>query len=84
MSAETVSVISEFDIFASQPIQKSVLETIETVYKPIAPVDKNDLKFLIPADNDTYIDLNIKLHVRDKFVSGDGKDLHARLHSRSK
>jgi hypothetical protein len=31
MSAET-------DVFARKPIQKSVLETIETFYKRIAPV----------------------------------------------
>jgi len=59
MSAEAVSVSSElsvsseFDIFARKPVQTSVHETIETVYKPIAPVDQSDLEFLIPADNDT-------------------------------
>jgi len=81
MSAETVyvsselSVSSEFDIFARKPIQTSVLETIETVYKPNAPVDQSDLEFLIPADNDTYIDLDIKLYIRGKLMSREGKDL---------
>jgi len=39
MFADTVSVCSEFNIFARKPIQASVLETIEMVYKPIAPVE---------------------------------------------
>jgi hypothetical protein len=52
-----------------------VLGTIETTYKPIAHVDQNDLEFLIHADSDTYIDLDIKLYVRGKFVSGTGKDV---------
>jgi len=54
-TAEIVSISSEFDIFAHKPIQTSVLGTIETAYKPIAPVDQNDLDFLIPADKDKYI-----------------------------
>ena len=59
MSAETVfvssevSVSSDFDVFALKRIQKSVLETIETVYTPIATVDQSDLEFLIPVNNDT-------------------------------
>jgi hypothetical protein len=68
MSAEIASVSSEFDIFAHRPIQSSVLGTIETAYKPIATADQNDLEFLIPADSDTYIDLDIKLYVRGKLV----------------
>ena len=55
MSAATdiLTVSSVFDIFAHKPIQMSVLETIETVHKPIAPVEQSDLEFLIPADTDT-------------------------------
>jgi len=78
MSKETVSISSEFDVFAHKPIQKSVLQTIKTVYKPIAPVEQSDLEFLIPDDLDTYIDLDIKLYNRRKIVSGDGKDLDAK------
>ena len=70
-----VFVSSEFDIFAHKPIQSSVLETIETVYKPVAPVEQRDLEFLIPADNDMYIEPHMKLYIRGKLVSGDGKDL---------
>ena len=40
MSTETLSVSSEFDIFAHKPIQTSVLETIETVYITIFPVQE--------------------------------------------
>ena len=73
--AEIASFSSEFDISAHRPIQKSVLGTVETVYKPIAPVDQNDLEFLIPSDSDTYIDLHIKFYVRGKLVSVAGKDV---------
>ena len=44
---------SEFDIFASKPVQESVHETIDVVYKPIASIDQSDLEFLVPADNET-------------------------------
>jgi len=55
---------SEFDIFSYRPIQTSVLVTVETMYKPIGPVDLKILEFIIPSDADTYIDLDIKLYVR--------------------
>jgi len=74
-AAEIASVSSEFDIFAHRPIQTSVLGATKDAYKPIAPVDQNDLQFLIPADNDTYIDLDIKLYVRGKLISASGKDV---------
>ena len=54
-AAEIASISSEFDIFVHKPVQTSVLGTIETAYKPIAPVDQNVLEFLIPADKDNYI-----------------------------
>jgi len=38
-------------------------------------VEQSDLEFFIPADSDTYIALDIKLYVRGKLVSGEGKDL---------
>ena len=46
-AAEITSVSSEFDVFAHRPIQTSVLGTKEVAYKPIAPVDQNELEFLI-------------------------------------
>jgi len=49
------------------------LGTTEVAYKPIAPDYQNDLEFLIPANNDTYIDLDIKLYVRGKLISASGK-----------
>ena len=54
-------VSSEFDISAKNPVQESILETLDVVYKPIASVDRSDLEFLIPADSETYIDPDIKL-----------------------
>jgi len=47
-------VSSKFDIFASKPVQESVHETVDVVYKPTASVDQSDLEFLISADNETY------------------------------
>jgi len=38
-------------------------------------VEQSDLEIFIPADSDTYIDLEIKLKVPRKLVSGEGKDL---------
>jgi len=52
-----------------------VLATIENAYKPIAPVDQNDLEYFIPADNETYIYLDIKIYVRGKLVPGSGNDV---------
>jgi len=67
-----VSLSSEFDIFAPTPIQTPVLETTEVTYKPIASAD---LDFLNPTYNDTYVDLNIKIHIRGKLIKADGKNL---------
>jgi len=44
-------------------------------YKPIASVEQSDLEFLIPADNDTYVDLNIKLYIRGKLTKADDTNL---------
>jgi len=74
-AAEILSVSSDFDIFAHKPIQTSILETVESVYKRISPVEQSEMEFLIPADSDTYIDLDIKLYVLGKLLSGEGKDL---------
>jgi len=67
-AAEIGFVSGEFDIFMNTPVQKSVNGTIETTCKPIAPVDQNDIEFFIPADNDSYIDLDIKFYVRGKMI----------------
>ena len=70
---------TDFDIFASKPTQSSILGTVETRYKPIAPVDQSDLEFVIPGDNESYVDLDIKLYVRGKLISStDGKDYDAK------
>ena len=71
--SEGVFVSSEFDVFAHKPVQTAVQETIHTIYKPIAPVEQSNLEFIIPPDNYTYIDLDIKIYVRGKLFSGDGK-----------
>ena len=70
-AAEAFSVRSEFDIFAHKPVQILVHETVETIYRAIASVDHSDLEFMFPVDNDTYIDLNIRLFVRGKLTGAD-------------
>jgi len=57
----SVSLSSEFDIFAPRPIQTSIVDTAEVTYQPIASVEHSDLKFLILSDSDTYVDLTAKL-----------------------
>jgi hypothetical protein len=71
--SEVTSINSQFDIFMHRPIQTAVQDTVETVYKPLAPVKQNDKEFLITGDSDTYIDLDIKLYVRGEMVSISGK-----------
>jgi hypothetical protein len=61
--------------FARKPVQESILETLDVVNKPIASVDQSDLEFLIPADNETYIDPDIKVYVRGKLTKIDGTAL---------
>ena len=63
---------TEIDIFARKPIQSAVEETIDTTYKPIASVEQSDLDFLISADSDTYLDIDIKLYVKGQLVKPDG------------
>ena len=75
MAADVVSASTEFDLFATRPVHSLTIETIEIAYKPIASLDQSDLEFLIPADHDTYIDLNIHLYGRGKFTQADGTDL---------
>ena len=70
-----MSISSEFDVFARKPILTTVLEMIDTVCKPIAPVEQSDLEFIITDDLETYINLDIKLYIRGKLISGYGKDL---------
>jgi hypothetical protein len=70
-------VSTEFDVFAQKPVQEAVLDKTETSYKPIASVDMSDLEFVIPGDNDTYLDPDIKIFIRGKLTKGDGTDLDA-------
>jgi len=77
MAAKALSVSSEFDIFGQKLVQTSVFETIATIFRPIVSVYPRDLEFLISAENDTYIDLNIRLFVRGKLTAAEGKDLEA-------
>jgi len=51
--SDVTTISREFVIFMHRPIQTAVLGSMETVYKPLANVEQNDLKFLIPGDSDT-------------------------------
>ena len=82
-TAEIGSISSEFDIFAHKPVQTFVLGTIENAYNPIAPVDQNGLEFLLPADKDNYIRLDIQLYVRWKLFSVSGNDVDVSDHTAS-
>ena len=72
MSGDVEFVNTEFDIFTHKTVQTAILEA-NAVHYPITPVDQNDLEFFIPADNETYIDLDIKLYVKGKFIGATGK-----------
>jgi hypothetical protein len=52
-NAAPAYVSSDLEIFAGRPIQSSILESVETRYKPIAPVDQSDLEFVIPIGNES-------------------------------
>ena len=82
MAADVEKASTEVDIFPTRPVQISTLETLENSYKPIAALDQRDLEFLVPADQDTYIDLNIQLYIRGKLTKADGTDLELRHHMR--
>jgi hypothetical protein len=73
--AEVTSVRSDFDIFIHRTIQTAVLGTVESVYKPLYPVEQNDLELVKPCDSDTHNEFNIKLYVRGKLISSSGKDV---------
>jgi hypothetical protein len=75
MAANALCVSSEFDIFADRPVQASTFNTPEIAYKPITSVDQSDLGFVLPADNETYIDLNWQLYDKGQLVGPDGAAL---------
>jgi hypothetical protein len=77
MSAESASASTEIDIFATCPVQTSILDTTETSYNPIYSIDQTNLEFLTPSDYDTFIDHNIQLFVRGKLTKTEGTELDA-------
>ena len=74
--AEVLSFVgTEYDTFYRKVVQSAVLESIETIYKPIASVDQTDIEFSVPGDSETYIDLELKLFIKGKLTKKDGTDL---------
>jgi hypothetical protein len=65
-------------MFAKKPVQSAVLGTRVAQYKPIAPVDQSDIEFIIPGDNESYIDVNIHIMVRGKLVKQTERHLMRR------
>jgi hypothetical protein len=80
MSTHIPALSSEFDIFASRPVQTSAAQSTEIIYKPIASVEQSDLEYLIAADHETYIDPNFKLLIKGQLVKEDGSALAAADH----
>jgi len=76
MSGDVEFVTTEFDIFAHKPLQTAILEANAVHYKTIRWI-RTISNFFILADNETYIDLDIKLYVKGKLIGADGKDLDA-------
>ena len=58
-----------------EALQTSTLKNTETACKPIASLDQSDLEFLVPADHDTYIDMNIQLYISGKLTKANGTEL---------
>ena len=58
-----------------------MLGTIETAYKSIVTVNQNDLEFIIPADKDNYIRLDIPLYVQGKLVWSSGNNVDVSNHT---
>jgi hypothetical protein len=68
---------TEFDIITRKARQAGTVDTTETIYKTIAPIDQSDVEFIIPADNETYVDPNTKLYVSGNLVKVDGSNKNA-------
>jgi hypothetical protein len=52
-------------------VQSAILGTTQVAYKPTAGVEPSDLEFVVPADNDKYIYMNIYLYVNGKLTKAD-------------
>ena len=48
--AEIALASSEFEIYVPRPIETTLRGSVETVYKPLAPVEQNDLECVITGD----------------------------------
>jgi hypothetical protein len=75
MAAKALCVSSEYVIFADRPVQTSTFDTPEVAYKTITSIDQSDLEFVIPPDNDTYIDFNWQFYVKGQLIGPDGATL---------
>jgi hypothetical protein len=64
MAAYAVCVSSELDIFADILVQTSTDKTVEIAHKPTTSVDKSDLEFTIPRDDNKYIDPNMQIYIK--------------------
>lgn len=66
--------VSELDLFSSNPMQLSVIDTHENVYSTLQSLDNSSvLQFNIPGSSEHYIDLNnIYLRLKLQILNSDG------------
>lgn len=70
----TICHVSELDLFSSNPMQLSVIESRENVYSPLSSLDNASvIQFHVPGSSEYYTDLNnIYLRVKLQILKADG------------
>lgn len=70
----TLCHVSELDLFSSNPMQLSVIDSRENTYSPLSSLDNASvIQFHIPGSSEYYIDLNnIYLRVKLQILKSDG------------
>ena len=80
MAAEALSISSDFDIFAKPRTDVSP-RVIRDYIQTVSVGGRERFGIFVPAENDTYMDLNIRLFVRGKLTAAAGKYLQAIDHT---
>src|SRR5262245_49589188 len=76
----TEAVREEFAFFETPPLITSVSDSMIVSYPPVSALDADasTLKFIVPGNEDTYIDMNqMLLYVKGKIVTATGTDMAA-------
>jgi hypothetical protein len=53
----------------------------EIAHKPINLVDQSDLEFVIPEDDNSYIDLNMQIYVKSQLIGAAGAVLDEKVYT---